>query len=215
MSSVGERIKKIRGALTQKEFADSLGITAQAIINYERHGRIPSRSILNKISTIYTVAVDWLLTGEGSMYQKGGEQGVSEFKMGDTSPILEKGILQHTDFINTEKLKTGDTSPILRLMEQNAVFQRDLLEAVRQNGDLRVEVERLRMDVERRDARIAELERQLAEPQKLAAEFEADVARLNVENRELREKMRQFERMGLRLHRESDALQNRLSGGDD
>ena len=190
MSSVGERIKKIRGALTQKEFADSLGITAQAIINYERHGRIPSRSILNKISTIYTVAVDWLLTGEGSMYQKGGEQGVSEFKMGDTSPIL-------------------------RLMEQNAVFQRDLLEAVRQNGDLRVEVERLRMDVERRDARIAELERQLAEPQKLAAEFEADVARLNVENRELREKMRQFERMGLRLHRESDALQNRLSGGDD
>ena len=54
-------------------------------------------------------------------------------------------------------------SPILHLTEQNAVLQRDLLEAVRQNGDLRVEVERLRMDVERRDARITELERQLAE----------------------------------------------------
>lgn len=163
MSSVGERIKEIRGALTQREFADSLGITAQAVINYERHGRIPSRAILNKISTIYTVTVDWLLTGEDSMHQKGGEQAVSESKMGDTSPILDSQNVQHAGFVDSNKEKMGDVSPILRLTEQNAALQRDLLETVRQNGDLRVEVERLRMDVERRDARIAELERQLAE----------------------------------------------------
>ena len=163
MSSVGERIKEIRGALTQKEFADRLGITAQAVINYERHGRIPSRAILNKISTIYTVTVDWLLTGEDSMYQKGGEQVVSAPKMGDTSPILGSQNLQHAGFVDSNKEKMGDVSPILRLTEQNAALQCDLLETVRQNGDLRVEVERLRMDVERRDARIAELERQLAE----------------------------------------------------
>ena len=48
-------------------------------------------------------------------------------------------------------------------MSQVLAFQRELLETVRQNGDLRVEIERLRMDVERRDTRIAELERQLAE----------------------------------------------------
>ncbi len=72
--------------------------------------------------------------------------------------------MQHAGFVDSNKEKMGDVSPILRLTEQNAALQRDLLETVRQNGDLRVEVERLRMDVERRDARIAELERQLAGP---------------------------------------------------
>lgn len=163
MSSVGDRIKKIRGALTQKEFADNLGITAQAVINYERHGRIPSRSILNKISTVYDVTVDWLLTGKGSMSEPRDVQPESPFKMGDTSPILNEQTSHFADFIGKHKEKMSDMSPILYLTEQNAALQRELLETVRQNGDLRVEIERLRMDVERRDARIAELERQLAE----------------------------------------------------
>lgn len=48
------------------------------------------------------------------------------------------------------------TTRCLRLADDNANL-------LRQNGDLRVEVERQRMDIERRDARIAELERQIAE----------------------------------------------------
>jgi hypothetical protein len=72
------------------------------------------------------------------------------------SEVLESKKAQYVDFVKSDKSNGSDVSEVFAL-------QRDLLETVRQNGDLRVEVERLRMDVERRDARIVELERQLAE----------------------------------------------------
>lgn len=161
--SIGERIRTVRGTKTQAEFAVCLGITQRAIVNYETGGRIPKGSILRKICEQYGIEEKWLLTGEGPMCQPGGAPPDFQSKMGDTSPILDSQNLQHAGFVDNNKEKMGDVSPILRLTEQNAALQRDLLETVRQNGDLRVEVERLRMDVERRDARIVELERQLAE----------------------------------------------------
>ena len=97
----------------------------------------------------------------------------------------------------------ADMSAILRLTER-------CLQLSAENGDLRVEAERLRMDIERREARIAELERQLAEKGDGAANSQADIARLNSENRALREKVRQFERMDLHLRHYSDTLQNGL-----
>lgn len=206
--SIGERIRTVRGTKTQTEFAVCLGITQRAIVNYETGGRIPKGSILRKICEQYGIEEKWLLTGEGPMCQPRGAQPDFQSKMGDTSPILNAQSSQHADITENHKEKMGDVSPILRLTEQNAALQRDLLESIRQNGDLRVEVERQR-------ARIIELERQLVEPQKLVAELKADVAQLNVENRELREKVRQFERMGLRLRHESDVLQNGLPGGDE
>lgn len=48
------------------------------------------------------------------------------------------------------------TARCLRLADENAAL-------LRENGDLRVEVEHLRRDIERRDGRIADLERQLVE----------------------------------------------------
>ena len=161
--SIGERIRTVRGTKTQAEFAVCLGVTQRAIVNYETGGRIPKGSILRKICEQYRIEEKWLLTGEGPMCQPEGAQPDFQSKMGDTSPILDSQNLQHADFVDSNKEKMGDVSPILRLTEQNAALQRDLLETVRQNGDLRVEVERLRMDVERRATRIAELERQLAE----------------------------------------------------
>ncbi len=51
--------------MTQQAFAEKLGISSQAVINYEKHGRIPSRAILNKMSSEFGVSRDWLLTGLG------------------------------------------------------------------------------------------------------------------------------------------------------
>lgn len=48
------------------------------------------------------------------------------------------------------------TARCLRLADENAAL-------LRENGDLRVEAERLRRDIERRDDRVADLERQLVE----------------------------------------------------
>lgn len=144
------------------------------------------------------------------MSQSRDAQPESPFKMGDTSPILNAQTSQYTDFIGSHKEKMSDMSPILHLTEQNAVLQRDLLEAVRQNGDLRVEVERLRMDVERRDARITELERQLAETPSISVADKTAMVNLEQENRRLRIKIQELERIGLTLTPETDSLQKDL-----
>lgn len=61
----------------------------------------------------------------------------------------------------------GDTSPktdeLVAALRDNLRLADDNAALLRQNGDLRVEVERQKAELERRAARIAELERQLAE----------------------------------------------------
>lgn len=42
-------IRKIRGAMTQKEFAQMIGVSQQAVAKYE-HGRTPKIDILEKIA---------------------------------------------------------------------------------------------------------------------------------------------------------------------
>lgn len=163
--TVGERIRMLRGLETQTEFALRIGVTQRAVVNYETLGRVPKKAILRKICEQYDVDERWLLTGNGPMNQSQGARGSEITKTCDMSPVLKGEELQQADFTDCRKTETCDMSQVLvreltarclRLSDDNA----DLL---RQNGDLRVEAERLRMDVERRDARIAELERQLVE----------------------------------------------------
>ena len=102
---------------------------------------------------------------DGLCIKKSDPEFLEHEKTADTLAVSVSKNIQRIDFIDSKNKKTADTSAVsgegltvrcLRLSDENA----DLL---RQNGDLRVEVERQRMDIERRDARIAELERQLAE----------------------------------------------------
>lgn len=61
--SVGERLKNIRELrdLSQKEAASLIGISSQALSNYERAQRDPDTDVLIKIATAYDVSVDYLL----------------------------------------------------------------------------------------------------------------------------------------------------------
>lgn len=60
---VGNRIRNIRGKLSQADFGSLLGVKAAAISKYES-GRIPDSLTLNKIAHIGGVSVEWLLNGE-------------------------------------------------------------------------------------------------------------------------------------------------------
>jgi len=61
---VGERIRKIRGDLSQTTFGKILGVTAAAVSRYEA-GRIPDEDIRKKIAEFGKVTDDWLLYCEG------------------------------------------------------------------------------------------------------------------------------------------------------
>ncbi len=63
---IGKFIKKIReeNHLTQKEFADQLGVTFQAVSKWENGKNVPDISILKQISDEFHVNIDEILEGE-------------------------------------------------------------------------------------------------------------------------------------------------------
>lgn len=66
-SSIGGRLKLVRGATTQKEFAQELGISAASLQKYELNQSIPGGLALAKL-TEKQININWMLTGRGSMY---------------------------------------------------------------------------------------------------------------------------------------------------
>lgn len=146
----------IRQGESRASFSTRLKISPASLQRYEAGQRLPDKDFLDRLIADKKITRRWLLTGEGPMYQSEDSCTESVVKTSDMSEVLESKKAQYVDFVKSDKSNGSDVSEVFAL-------QRDLLETVRQNGDLRVEVERLRMDVERRDARIAELERQLAE----------------------------------------------------
>ncbi len=65
-----DRIRKIRKELdlTQQEFANKIGTTANVLTNYETGRRNPSASVINNICKTFNVSEAWLRTGEGDMF---------------------------------------------------------------------------------------------------------------------------------------------------
>jgi transcriptional regulator with XRE-family HTH domain len=64
----GKRLKQARNKkqLTQNQVAVVLGINYTTISKYENDKSQPDNDILQRISSLYDVSLDWLLTGEVS-----------------------------------------------------------------------------------------------------------------------------------------------------
>lgn len=63
---VGERIKNLRQqlGLTQAELADKVGFTSQTVSNWESGSREPDIEALVKLSSLFSVSLDYLLSGK-------------------------------------------------------------------------------------------------------------------------------------------------------
>ena len=188
---LGDRLLKLRGRSPRREFAAKYGIHEQTLLRYENGLRIPDNNFIRKVAEGEGVEFQWLLTGKAEFPT------VGHFSL--------RSNLQPTENIkniNTDLSNVGQGTAIsdesltlrcLRLADDNASL-------LRQNGDLRVEVERQK-------ARIAELERQITEGAREAGD-EA-LARLELENRQLREENRVLKRGSIVLAPETDRVQGR------
>lgn len=67
---VGERIREVRGSLTQEKFYKVLGLKRQSDLSRYERGRIPPPDLLVRISDHGGVSIDWLLTGEEAQRQQ-------------------------------------------------------------------------------------------------------------------------------------------------
>ncbi len=67
---IGKRINKIRleNNLNQVDFSQALGYTQAAISRYINDKTTPESDFLKSLSKVYNVNINWLLTGEGSMF---------------------------------------------------------------------------------------------------------------------------------------------------
>lgn len=71
-NELGDRIAEVRYSvrLSQKDFAEKLGTTRNAISNYEI-GRVePKQLFLDHLCEVFNVNKEWLKTGEGDMFKE-------------------------------------------------------------------------------------------------------------------------------------------------
>ena len=63
MQTLGQKLKELRNSrnLTAREVAEAVGLTRNAIINYESGTREPSLQILKKLCDFFDVSADYLI----------------------------------------------------------------------------------------------------------------------------------------------------------
>lgn len=115
--SLGERIKKVRKALdlTQREFSNRIGTTANVLTNYETGRRNPSATAFNNICKIFNISEKWLRTGEGEMFESSPEKEISELVRQHRLSDLEKQII--IEFI---RLDARDRQGVLEYIKRLA-----------------------------------------------------------------------------------------------
>ncbi len=66
--TIADRIKYIRGSLTQIEFCRELGIFRNTLQKWEANKGFPDYESLLKLHKQFKVNINWLISGEGKPY---------------------------------------------------------------------------------------------------------------------------------------------------
>ena len=68
----GNRIKELRSSLdlSQQDFSQKLGMKPQALSRYEKEKVSPSVEIVKRLTDMFSINANWLLTGKGEMFLK-------------------------------------------------------------------------------------------------------------------------------------------------
>lgn len=61
MSTIGERMRELRGATSLREMAEAIGIKFNAWARYEAGGALPGAEIIQRICRVHACSADWLL----------------------------------------------------------------------------------------------------------------------------------------------------------
>ena len=110
LKTVAARIKNLRGDMTQKEFALSLGVSPQAVSAWENADKMPRVGVLEKLSEIYGVSKSYILGGNIDIKNEAPEKPRSE----KLSPIFDNIDRNTEEF---EKLTPEEIEEVVRQME--------------------------------------------------------------------------------------------------
>lgn len=90
--TVGSRIKAARIAmdLTQREFAESLGIVQGFLSGIERGRKTPSDTLLIALSHYYKISEEWLYSGVGGMFREVATASETSYPSATKIPLLKR-----------------------------------------------------------------------------------------------------------------------------
>lgn len=96
--TIGERIRQVRKFkdLTQKKFADSLGMKQNTVATYEMGRTNPSDPAIKSICREFGVNEEWLRSGEGEMFAPDATSALDA--------LAQEQNLTHGEYILIEKL---------------------------------------------------------------------------------------------------------------
>jgi len=137
---IGDRLRIVRGSLTQQHIADAMKVSKNTYSMYERNERVPDASFLQKFCMEYGINPNWLLLGEEPIYHKqmGRKAGRVEIKLLPEKKGIQ--ILQHGEhdplrhdialFVLSEAPKIAPTRSGERISHDRVPFFNYLIEVL-------------------------------------------------------------------------------------
>jgi len=74
MTTIGERLKEIRGDESQEDFSATFGIHRNTLARWEKNQRPPDFEFIQKIAYLKGISPEWLLFGNGPIRNDGIEE---------------------------------------------------------------------------------------------------------------------------------------------
>jgi len=104
--SLGERIKKVRGNLSQAEFIRRLKIHRNTLPRYESGERSPDADFLNRLCREFNINPTWILTGEGPMgrgEEAQGEGSLHDLKRRREDRFVDKFLAELDNYLSSQE----------------------------------------------------------------------------------------------------------------
>jgi transcriptional regulator with XRE-family HTH domain len=72
IDSIGQRVVECRKekGMTQAELVRQTGLAKQTVLNLEKEYRPPNLGTILRVSKVFGVTLDWLVTGKGPKFRK-------------------------------------------------------------------------------------------------------------------------------------------------
>ncbi|OUP64386.1 helix-turn-helix transcriptional regulator [Anaerotruncus colihominis] len=111
---MNKRIRELRKTLdlSQKEFAEKIGLKQNAISHMEKSGSTVTEQNIKTICSQFSVNENWLRTGSGKMFLENDRKQKEFFDIFDElSPVLQDYLIKTAkDLLDTQsKMKSTDT----------------------------------------------------------------------------------------------------------
>lgn len=162
-TTLGERIKILRGTVPQRQFAQALGIPQTTLANYETNKSELSISMIRLLTRRYGVNTDWLVFGEGPQWADSCEESEdgnfyrltpeeyaqkkaatktssSSKTLGDSKKMNELLVKLQTE-LDLERKERREVAA------ENRQLNKDKMILVQENADLKVRLAKLEMSM--------------------------------------------------------------------